>query len=86
MKKNKLTLSADPELVQLARRIAAERRTSISALFDRLFRAMDRAARANGSELGPLTRKVSGIVQLPPGKSDRTLLEEALADRFELLP
>jgi len=86
MKKSKLTLSADPEVIQMARRIAAERRTSISALFDRLLRAMDRAARASGSELGPLTQKISGIVQLPSGKSDRTLLEEALADRFELLP
>ncbi len=81
MPSTKLTLSVDPALIAVAKRLAAERGTSVSAMFARLLTAMQRARTADASALAPLTRKVSGLVSLPEGRSDRELLEDALAER-----
>jgi len=40
-----------------------------------------RMLKADKKRLGPLTRKATGIVKLPPGKTDRELLEEALVEK-----
>jgi hypothetical protein len=81
MPSTKLTLSVDPALIRVAKRLAAERGTSVSAMFARLLTAMQTARTADASALAPLTRKVSGLVSLPEGRSDRELLEDALAER-----
>jgi len=78
----KLTLSADPELVAEAKRLAEDAGTSLSAMFGRWVRAALRE-KAGGQPPGPLTRRACGLVRLPPGKSDRELLEEALAEKYE---
>ena len=36
-----------------------------------------------GQPPGPLTSRACGLVRLPPGKRDRELLEEALAEKYE---
>ncbi len=77
----KLTLSAPEEAIADAKRIAAEKKTSLSALFVRLLRAVDREVDAQES-LGPITLRASGIVKLPQGRTDRELLEDALDDRY----
>ena len=73
----KLTLSMDDEIIEQAKRLAAESGTSVSAMFSRLVRAM---AHKTGSkiQIGPKTRSLTGIVSLPKGKTARDVLTEAL--------
>ena len=77
----KLTLSVDSELVTVAKRLAAERGTSLSAMISRLLRAVDHANADPRSAPAPLTASVSGLVTLPVGLTDEELLSEALAER-----
>ncbi|MFI5402249.1 MAG: DUF6364 family protein [Planctomycetota bacterium] len=76
----KLTLSMEEGDIRAARRIAREHGTSISGMFTRLIRTMTRRRRAQpeSEELPPLTRRLTGIVRLPKGKSDREIIEEAV--------
>lgn len=77
----KLTLSATPDVIDLAKHLASERGTSVSALFSQFVRSM-------GSPRRPVrtaskTRLATGLIKLPAGKTDRELIEQALAERFE---
>ncbi|MBI4612563.1 MAG: hypothetical protein HY720_03040 [Planctomycetes bacterium] len=81
MRTTKLTLSADKELVEEAKELAQEEGTSLSSMFSRFLRAV-LAERRKPSSPGPLTRKATGLVKLPRNKSDRELLQEALAGKY----
>ncbi len=80
MRMTKLTLSADKGLIEEAKELAAKEGTSLSSMFSRFLRAV-LAGRRKHPQAGPLTRKATGLVKLPANKSDRELLEEALADK-----
>ena len=82
MSRVKLTLSAEEELVALAKRVAKSRRMSVSALFARVIRALDRETTADRSDLGPITRQASGLVPQRSQRSDRELIEEALEEKY----
>ena len=77
----KLTLSAEKPLIRDAKRLAGERHTSVSAMFARFVTAMTTRTETKAA-LGPITRRASGMVRLPKGRSDRRLLEDALHDRY----
>ena len=77
----KLTLSAEQELVALAKRMAKSRRMSVSALFAHMIRALDRETTADRSDLGPITRQASGLVTQRSHRSDRELSDRELSDR-----
>ena len=77
----KLTLSAPEEIITEAKRIAAKKTTSVSALFVRLFRTIDSELDPEDS-LGPITLRASGIAKLPTGRTDQELLEDALYDKY----
>lgn len=79
----KLTLSIEKQTVKDIKRLAKDEGTSVSAMFERFARSVTQKRRKSG-ELGPATRKASGMLKLPRGKSDRQVLEEALMERFEL--
>ena len=81
MKKSKLTLTADPSIIETAKRLAEARNTSVSALFSRLIESMQAEEGTESVGLGPLTRKASGLVSLPGGRSDHDLLAEALIEK-----
>jgi hypothetical protein len=81
----KLTLSADPAVIARAKRLARRHGTSVSAMFERLIRGMADGPAATRS-VGPLTRRASGIIALPRGKTDRQVLEEALAGKYGTRP
>ena len=83
MTMSKLTLSADPDLIRQAKKLAAEEGTSVSALFSRLVRSMTRA-RAHHESIAPLTRKATGIMQLPDLQSDEQLIEDALLHKYRI--
>ena len=79
----KLTLTADKEVVKKIKRVAREQGTSVSAMFDRFARAVS-ASPKKPREVGPLTRKASGLIKYSGKKSDRQLIEEALAEKYGL--
>jgi len=76
----KLTLSVDEAVVAKAKQIAEANGTSVSAMFSRFVQSMG-AQRRRPGKIGPLTRKASGLVGLPPDKDYEELLTEALMDR-----
>ena len=82
MSRVKLTLSAEEELVALAKRMAKSRRMSVSALFAQMIRALDRARTVDPADLGPITREASGLVTQHSPQSDRELLEGALEEKY----
>lgn len=75
----KLTLSADVRTISQAKRLAKKGNTSVSAMFSRYVESLARVNAGEADPLGPITRRASGIVRLPKGKSDRELIEDALA-------
>ena len=82
---SKLTLSVEPEVIREAKQSAAARNTSVSALFGRLLRAMSTPPVPN-LESSPVTRRASGLVELPEDQDDRELLSSALASRYRIDP
>lgn len=78
----KLTLSMDEATVAKAKQIADANHTSVSAMFSQFVESMA-ARRARPANIGPLTRKLSGIVKMPAGKDYKDLLTEALMDKYE---
>ncbi len=79
----RLALSMDEEVVAQAKRLAKESGRSVSAMFTQVIRAMASRQRQR-HPIGPLTRKVSGLIRLPKGKSDRELLTDALVEKYGL--
>ena len=82
MATTKLTLSAEKPLIRDAKRIAAERHTSVSAMFARFLRSLTAAGEKKAPSLGPITRKASGLVGLSKVRSDRELVEDALSAKY----
>ena len=82
MRKSKLTLTADASIIAAAKRLAAARNTSVSALFSRLIESMQAEQGTGNADLGLLTQRASGLVTLPEGRSDRDLLADALTEKY----
>lgn len=77
----KLTLNADPEVIEQAKRLAEESGTSVSSIFERFIRLLGRH-RTGQERLGRITRQASGIITLPRGKNERDVLSEAIAEKY----
>ena len=73
----KLTLSIEEAVVEKAKRIAEANQTSVSAMFSQFVQFSGRKGK-DQAKIGPLTRKLSGIVELPAGKDYKQALTEAL--------
>ncbi|MBI2440332.1 MAG: hypothetical protein HYV35_03060 [Lentisphaerae bacterium] len=84
MSMTKLTLNAEPALINAAKKLAAERNTSVSALFSRLVATMGRTERAKSPTMGPITRKATGLLRLPAGRTPREILAVALSEKYGL--
>ena len=63
--------------------MARQSGTSVSSMFERFVRLQAQQARATW-RLGPLTRKASGMIVLPKGRSERRVLEDALREKYGL--
>ena len=88
MANTKLTLSADKGLVKRAKRLAASRDTSLSAMVSKFLQALT-TEQSSSPPLGPLTRRASGIIATSRPSSyaarhDRDLLGDALAQKYGL--
>ena len=77
----KLTLSMEEETIQEAKRLAAEEDTSVSAMFPRIVQAMAHDP-GEGIEIGPITRRLSGIISRHEGQTAREVLTEALMEKY----
>lgn len=80
----KLTLSVDPATVVLAKTLAAENGTSVSAVFERFVGLLAVQRNSPAKSVAPLTQSLSGIVSIPKATTTRDVLEDALLDRNKL--
>ena len=79
----KLTLNADPDVIEEARELAEQTGTSVSSMFERFVRLLA-VQRQAARPLGPITRKASGMIALPKGRSERQIIEDALLEKHGL--
>lgn len=77
----KLTLNAEQDVIEKAKRLARERDTSVSSLFSQFVRSASRRSAAARPPLGPITRRVAGIAQVAPEKPYREMIEEAIMEK-----
>lgn len=82
MAMGKLTLSANANLIADAKAVAAQRKTSVSAMVSGFLRSVSQPETDVSLSLGPITRRASGIVKLPAERSDKDLLGDALATKY----
>lgn len=73
----KLTLHAEKDVIEKAKRIASERGTSVSAMFGQFVKTMS-APRQDRRQPAPITRRLRGLAKVSPEKTDRELFEEAI--------
>jgi hypothetical protein len=79
----KLTLSADEEIIEQAKRIAERERTSVSAMFARFVRSVGRRdKRAKDIPANSIATRATGFLALPKGKTPRDVLAEALLEKY----
>jgi hypothetical protein len=76
-------LSAEPEIIAQAHRLAEVQGTSVSAIFSQMIRFLTRDA-GRRAGLGPLTKHASGMIALPRKKSEREFLAEALTEKYDV--
>ena len=83
MATTKLTLTVEPDVVDLAKRYAREHKTSVSATFSRLIRALAAGDGREGLSIPPSSAlaQVAGIIALPQGRTVDDLLSAALAEK-----
>ena len=77
----KLTLSADKQVIEKAKRLAEQRGTSVSAMFSDFVNALARSSGKAAGELPPITRRLAGIARVPRDKSYRELIEQAIVEK-----
>ncbi len=76
----KLTLNLEASIVEKAKQLAEVKHTNVSAMFTQFVESAS-AGNKHDFRIGPLTRKLSGIIDLPPCKSDKVLIAEALSKK-----
>ncbi len=80
---SKLTLSADKRVIADAKRLAAERHTSVSALFARFVSGMKQINNpAIPAITAPLSSKAAGLIRVPDNVADKDLIADAIADTY----
>ena len=80
----KLTLSADPQIIAKAKRLALLHHTSVSALFSRFVESLSQMERSEPAKLGHLTRRARGLVHLPNHLTDKDLVADALSGKYDV--
>ena len=72
----KLTLSAEEDVIKMAHQIAEQRGISISSLFSRFIRSL--AQGTPKTKIGSVTKRATGLIQMPESISERELLTDEL--------
>ena len=86
MAMSKLTLTAPPEVIELAEEQAKQENTSISAMFVNFVVAKSKNSRRKHSDIkiGPLTKSLSGIVKLPDDFDEKDFMNQAFSEKYGL--
>ena len=79
-----LTLSLDEKVVEEAKRLAAERNTSVEDMFARFVSDLARTNHPAPEEGGPLSRRALGLFGSPGNQTDREILTDALMEKYGL--
>jgi hypothetical protein len=79
----KLTLILDPEVIIEAKRLANEQRTTVASMFANFIKYFARR-HDDSVRLGRITRKATGLVQLPRGKIERQIVQQSLLQKYDL--
>jgi len=84
MAPKKLTLTVEPDVVEMAKRYAREHNTSVSATFSRMIRSVAGKSRREKVTIPPRSAlaKVAGIIALPRGRTVDDVLHEALEEKY----
>jgi hypothetical protein len=80
---DKLTLSVEGPVVRRAKQIAEANGTSVSAMFSQFVEAMG-WQNERPDKIGPLTRKLSGLIKTRRGKRYKELLADALMEKYRI--
>ncbi len=78
----RLTLNVEAEIVQQAKRLAAERHTSVSTMFSQFIQVLA-SQEPQTKPLGKLARRASGVIDLK-GRTHKGVLGDALKDKYRL--
>jgi len=79
----KLTLSAEAEIVKLAKRLAKLHKSSVSAMFARFISASAMCNREiDETTSSPITSSAIGLIPSARGKTSRQVLESALTEKY----
>ena len=86
MAMSKLTLTAPPEIISLAKEIAKIENTSISVMFADFIVAKTKQSRSHYSKqnVGPLTKSLTGIVKLPKDFDEKEFISEVFIEKYNL--
>ena len=80
----KLTLTATPEIIALARNEG----TSISSMFSNFIMAKSRMSGKHESprdrKIGPITKSLTGIVKLPDDFNEKDFMGQVFAEKYGL--
>jgi hypothetical protein len=79
----KLTLSIDERMIARAKRLAAQKHTSVSELFSQFIESIT-GKNSRTVELGPLTRTLSGIVPTMTDKECKNIITDELMKKYKL--
>jgi hypothetical protein len=75
-----LMLDFDPEVIKEVEKLAAESGTTVSAVVEQLIR--EKARKRPPQPLGPLTRQISGIIDLPADVDYRDIVADAMIEKY----
>lgn len=75
-----LTLTASPDVIDLARQLAEEERMSVSEMFAEFIRM--RGRKGSPVRISPEVEAIAGVVRLPPDFNEDAALREAIAERM----
>jgi len=79
----KLTLSIDSSTIARAKKLAAQKQTSVSELFSQFIESIT-GKKARTVEPGPLTRKLTGIVPAMTDKEYKNIITDELMKKYKL--
>ncbi len=83
MARTKLTLTVEPDVVEMAKRYAREHDTSVSETFSRFIRSV--AGESEREEVdvprGSALEKLAGVIALPPGQTVDDVRLAAIAEK-----
>jgi len=83
MKKKKITLSMNEEIIGEAKRIAKRNGKSVSELFSDFVRIL--ASQKRRSRISPNALKATGLVRHPINKSDKEIVMDAIFEKHDLI-